>query len=90
VKTFLLYTIARGLVFAATWALVWLIASVWLEWTTATALWTALVALVVSAAVSFVLLRGLRERLAEGVHGGAVRMQQRYEESKRKEDVEDD
>jgi membrane protein implicated in regulation of membrane protease activity len=90
VKTFLLYTLARGLVFAATWALVWLVASTWLEWSTATALWTALVALLVSSVVSFVLLRPLRERMAQGVHGRAVRIQERYDAAKRKEDVDGD
>jgi membrane protein implicated in regulation of membrane protease activity len=90
VKIFLLYTLARGLVFAATWALVWLVTSVWVEWSTATALWTALVALLVSSVVSFVLLRPLRERMAAGVQGRAERIQERYEAAKRKEDVDGD
>jgi uncharacterized membrane protein YdjX (TVP38/TMEM64 family) len=88
VKPFVLYTLARVLLFAAAWALVWAIASVWLEWSTVTALWTALLAMVVSSVVSLWLLRGLRERLAVHVQGRAERMRTRYEAAKRKEDVD--
>ncbi len=87
-KPFLLYTFARVLLFAAAWALVWLVASIWLEWNSVTALWTALVALVISSVGSLVLLRGLRERLAVRVQDRAARIQSRYEAAKRREDVE--
>jgi uncharacterized membrane protein YdjX (TVP38/TMEM64 family) len=89
VKPFLLYTLARALMFAATWGVVWLVASFWLEWTTVTALWTALIALAVSAAASFVLLRGLRDRLAAQVQDRAARIQSRYDAAKRREDVDE-
>lgn len=89
VKPFLLYTSARLLLFAATWALVWLVASFWLEWNSVTALWTALIALVVSAVASLWLLRGLRERLAQRVQSRAEQVQQRYESAKRREDTDE-
>jgi uncharacterized membrane protein YdjX (TVP38/TMEM64 family) len=88
VKAFLLYTLARVLMFAAAWAVVWLVASVWLEWTTVTALWTALLAMILSSVVSLWLLRGLRQRLAAHVQRRAERIQARYESAKRKEDVD--
>ena len=87
-KSFVLYTLARVALFALAWALVWAVASIWLEWSSVTALWTALLAMVVSSVVSVWLLRGLRERLAVHVQGRAERMQARYDAAKRKEDVD--
>lgn len=87
-KPFLLYTLARVLLFAAAWGVVWLVASIWLEWTSVTALWTALIAMVVSSVASLVLLRGVRQRFAAQVQDRAGRMQARYEASKRREDVD--
>jgi uncharacterized membrane protein YdjX (TVP38/TMEM64 family) len=89
VKPFLLYTLARLLMFAAAWGLVWLVAQIWLEWNSVTALWTALIALAISAAASFVLLRNVREQLAARVAAGSHRVQRRYDAAKRKEDVEE-
>lgn len=89
-KPFVLYTLARLLLFLAAWALVWAVTSIWVEWSSMTALWTALIALAVSAAASLVLLRGLRERFALQVQDRAQRMQRRYEASKRKEDAADE
>jgi uncharacterized membrane protein YdjX (TVP38/TMEM64 family) len=89
VKPFLLYTLARVLMFAAAWALVWLVASIWLEWNSVTALWTALIALLVSAIASFVLLRSLRDRFAARVQEGAGRLHQRIETSRRREDADE-
>jgi glycerol-3-phosphate acyltransferase PlsY len=88
VKPFLLYTLARVLMFAAAWALVWLVASVWLEWSSVTALWTALLAMAVSSVASVFLLRGVRQQLAVRVQGRAHSMHERLEASKRKEDVD--
>ena len=87
-RPFLLYTLARVLLFAATWGLVWLVASAWLEWSSVTALWTALIAMVVSSVASLVLLRGLRERFAAQVQDRAGRIQARYDAAKRREDVD--
>jgi hypothetical protein len=88
VKPFLLYTLARVLLFAAAWGVVWLVASIWLEWTSVTALWTALIAMVVSSVASLVLLRGVRQRFAAQVQDRAGLLQARYEASKRREDVD--
>jgi membrane protein implicated in regulation of membrane protease activity len=88
VKPFVLYTLARALLFAVAWALVWAVAQTWLDWSTVTALWTALLAMAISSVVSLWLLRGLRQRLALHVQGRAERMQARYEAAKRKEDAD--
>jgi membrane protein implicated in regulation of membrane protease activity len=87
VKPFVLYTLARLLLFLVAWALVWALASIWIEWSSVTALWTALVALAISAVASLVLLRGLRDRFAVRVQERAQRIQQRYDSAKRKEDT---
>jgi hypothetical protein len=89
-RQFVVYTGARFLLFAVTWALVWLVTSMWQDWNTVTALWTALIALAISAVASLVLLRGLRDRLAEQVQDRAQRIQHRYDAAKRKEDAEDE
>jgi membrane associated rhomboid family serine protease len=88
VKLLLLYTLLRLLMFVAAWGVVWTVASFWLEWTRATALLTALIALIISAIASLVLLRTLRERLAARVQRGTGRVQQRYEAAKRREDAD--
>lgn len=84
----MLYTLARLLLFAAAWALVWAVASIWLDWSMVTALWTALLAMAASSVLSLWLLRGLRQRVAVHVQGRAERMQERYEAAKRKEDAD--
>lgn len=88
VKSFALYTLARVVLFALAWALVWAVASIWMGWSSVTALWTALLAMVLSSVASLWLLRGLRERLAVHVQGRAERIQARYDAAKRKEDVD--
>jgi membrane protein implicated in regulation of membrane protease activity len=87
VKPFVVYTLARLLLFLAAWALVWAVTSIWVEWNSVTALWTALVALAISAVASLVLLRGLRDRFALQVQDRAQRIARRYDAAKRKEDT---
>jgi membrane protein implicated in regulation of membrane protease activity len=89
VKPFLLYTAARIGLFALTWVVVTTVASYWLEWSMVTALWTALVALAVSAVLSLWLLRSLRERLAATVHDRATRARRSFEESRAREDEDE-
>ena len=81
------YTLARLALFAGVFALVWLVGGTWLVWDEASVLWTALIALVISALASFVLLRGLRADLAERLHAGTARMNNRLDESRRSEDA---
>jgi membrane protein implicated in regulation of membrane protease activity len=86
VKPFLLYTAARLGLFALTWVVVSTIAAYWLEWSMVTALWTALIALAVSAVLSLWLLRSLRDNLAASVHDRAVRARRSFEAGRARED----
>jgi len=81
------YTLARLALFGAAFGLVWLMGGAWLVWDQVSVLWTALVALALSAVASFVLLRGMRAELAGRLQGGATRMSDRLDESRRSEDA---
>jgi Protein of unknown function (DUF4229) len=86
VKAFVLYTAARLLLFALTWAAVAGIASIWLDWDSVTALWTALIALALSAVLSLVLLRSLRDQLATSVAERAAKTRRSFDEARSRED----
>jgi uncharacterized membrane protein (DUF485 family) len=87
-KAFWTYTLARLAVFGATFGLVWLIASIWVEWGNLTSLLVLLVSLVLSSVISIFALAGLRDQLAKNVQERAARMTQRIEESRNAEDVD--
>ncbi len=87
-KAFLTYTVARFAVFAVTFSIVWLIASIFFEASTTLNLLVLLVALVLSSVASIFLLAGLREQLALNVQQRAERMTERLEEARRAEDVD--
>ena len=87
-KAFWTYTLARLAVFGATFGVVWLIASIWVEWGNLTSLLVLLVSLVLSSVISIFALAGLRDRLAKNVQERAARMTQRIEESRNAEDVD--
>ena len=87
-KAFWTYTLARFAMLAASFAVVWLVASIWLESSAVTILWVLLISLVVSSILSIFLLAGLRQKLAVSVHERAARMSQRIEESRSAEDVD--
>lgn len=88
-KSFLLYTAARIGLFALVWVVVATVASYWLDWDMVTALWTALVAMAISAVLSLVLLRPLRDQLAASVQDRATRARQNIERSRSQEDDDD-
>ncbi|MDQ3156043.1 MAG: DUF4229 domain-containing protein [Actinomycetota bacterium] len=87
-KPFLTYTLARLGLFVGAYAVVWLIASIWLDFSAITNLWVMLIALVVSAFAAMALLGGLRQQLAQSVQQRAERMTKRIEESRSAEDVD--
>jgi hypothetical protein len=89
VKWFWLYTLARLGVFAATFAIVWLVAQFWLEWDAITGLWTALIALAISAPASFFLLSGLRNKTAAEIAERAHRARTAFERRRSAEDDPD-
>ncbi len=61
VKPFVLYTLARVVLFAASFGLVWLVFGHWIEWGAVSALYTAIIAMVVSSIVALLVL-GLAAR----------------------------
>lgn len=87
-KPFVTYTLARLGLFVASYAIAWLVASIWLDFSAITNLWVMLIALVVSAIAAVILLGGLRRKLALSVQERAERMTQRIEESRSAEDVD--
>lgn len=87
-KPFLTYTLARLGLFVVSYAAVWLVATIWLDFSAVTNLWVMLIALVVSAIAAMVLLRDLRQKLATSVQARAERMTHRIEESRSAEDVD--
>lgn len=87
-KPFVTYTLARLGLFVAAYALIWPVASIWLDFSAITNLWVMLIALALSAIASVFLLGGLRQKLAQRVHERAERMTQRMEESRSAEDVD--
>jgi hypothetical protein len=86
-KAFLLYTLARTVVFAVTYVVLWGIASIWFDPAFVNLL-VLLVAFVVSAFVSYFTLGGLRDDLATHISNRAGRLSQRIEESRSAEDVD--
>lgn len=87
-KAFLTYTFARFAVFAVTFGVVWLIASIFFESSATLNLLVLLVALILSSVASIFLLADLRNKLALNVQQRAARMNERLEESRRAEDID--
>ena len=84
-KAFLTYTFAQFAVFAVTFGVVWLIASIFFETSSNFYLLVLLVALILSSVASIFLLADLRNKLALNVQQRAERMTERLEESRRYE-----
>lgn len=82
-RTFGLYTLARLGLFLVSFGVVWAVSSIWLDWNATNGLGAAVVALLVSALASYVLLRGLRDRTALEVADRADRMRDAFARSRR-------
>ena len=87
-KAFLTYTFARLAVFAVTFSVVWLVASIFFESSANLTLLVLLVALLLSSVLSIFLLADLRNKLALNVQERAARMTERLEESRSAEDID--
>jgi Protein of unknown function (DUF4229) len=66
-RSFVVYTAARLGLFLGVYSLVWLAIGRSVAWDSVSALYTALIAMVVSSLIALVALRGLRARLAADV-----------------------
>lgn len=82
----MIYTAARALLFAVVFGLLWLVFARWLDWNSITALWTALIALVISSVLALIALRSLRDDLAVEVAARAERAKASYEARRKAED----
>jgi hypothetical protein len=86
VKEFVIYTALRVLMFVATGALVF---GIWLAVAGhAPIMWVLLIALVVSGALSYVVLNRQRTALARHVDARARRASENFEKMRAKEDVD--
>ena len=85
-KEFVRYTLARLALFAVTYGLIWLVFGHWIAWNALSALYTAIIALVISSLVSFWLLRGMRDQLAIQVQERAGRAKAAFEARRSAED----
>jgi len=90
VKAFGLYTLARLGLFALVYGLIWLVFGQWLDWNAVSALYTAFIAMAISAIVSAFALAGLRARLAGEVARRAQRARRSFESRRAAEDADGD
>ena len=87
-KDFAVYTAARLVVFLATFAVVWVITGFFLEMNEIVAIWSLLIALVISSVISIFVLAPLRNKLAFRIQNRAERLHDRIEDSRRAEDID--
>ena len=88
-SSFAAYTLARLVLFLATFAVLWGVGHAFWAQTAANLLRAALVALLVSSVASLVLLRRLRAALARDLATRADRMSRRLEAARAREDADD-
>ncbi|MDX6307593.1 MAG: hypothetical protein QOI06_639 [Nocardioidaceae bacterium] len=88
-RTFALYTLARLALFAAAYGLIWLIFGRWLTWSSVSALYTAIVAMVVSSLVALLVLGRLRDRFAADVSRRADRAKAAFDAMRAAEDTDE-
>ncbi len=87
-RIFLLYTLARAALFAAAFGLIWLVFGRWLEWGAVSALYTAIIAMVVSSVVALLVLGSLRDEFAAQVAQRADRAKAAYDARRAAEDAD--
>jgi divalent metal cation (Fe/Co/Zn/Cd) transporter len=85
-RAFVLYTLARLVLFGAAFGLIWLVFGRWLTWDSVSALYTAIIALVVSSLVALFSLRRLRDDFAVHVAERADRAKAAYDAMRAAED----
>ena len=87
-RPFILYSLARFALFVAAFVLIWLVASHWVEWNTPSVLAISVLAMIVSAIASLLLLGRLRNQFAATLAQRAAAMRSNVDRSRRKEDVD--
>jgi len=89
-KPFVLYTAARLGLFLGCFGLIWLIFGRWIEWSSISALYTALIAMAVSSVIALTTLRSLRGQLSSRIAHRADRAKATFEQRRSAEDDPDD
>ena len=87
-KAFLLYTLARVVLFGVAYGLVWLVFGHWIEWGVVSALYTAIIAMIISSVVALLVLGSLRDEFALHVSERADRATAAYQARRAAEDVD--
>lgn len=85
-KVFAVYTLARLGLFLAVYGLIWLVFGHWIAWNSLSALYTAIIAMVISSLVAFATLSSLRDRLAVQVEQRAHRAKVAFDARRSAED----
>lgn len=87
-KIFALYTLARAGIFLAVFAAIWLVAYRQVEWNSVSILYTAAIAMVISAIIAVIALRSLRDKLAAQIAERSTRAKDAFATRRAAEDVD--
>lgn len=86
VKIFVLYTLARLGIFGAVFGAIWLVVYRQVEWNSVNFLYTALIAMVVSAVIAMLALRRLRDKLAAQIAERSTKAKDAFDARRSAED----
>ncbi|MBA3264744.1 MAG: DUF4229 domain-containing protein [Nocardioidaceae bacterium] len=89
-KILFVYTLARAAIFAAVFGLLWVILYRQVEWNSVSVLYTALIAMVISAVIAMLALRSLRDKLALEIAERSARTKHAFEARRAAEDSQPD
>ncbi|MEJ7743676.1 MAG: DUF4229 domain-containing protein [Nocardioidaceae bacterium] len=87
-KIFVLYTLARAGIFCAVFGVIWLVAYRQVEWNSVSILYTAAIAMVISAIIAVVALRSLRDQLAAQIAERSARAKKAFGDRRAAEDAD--
>jgi len=86
VKIFVVYTLARAGIFVAVFGVMWLVLYRQVEWNSVNILYTALIAMVVSAVIAMLVLRRLRDKLATQIAERSAKAKDSFDARRAAED----
>ena len=87
-KTFVFYTVARLALFAVAFGLIWLVFGHWLDWSSVSILYTAVIALLLSSVAALFVLGSLRDDFAAHVSARADRAKAAFDAMRAAEDTD--
>lgn len=86
VKIFVVYTLARAGIFLAVFAVMWLLLYRQVHWSSVSILYTALIAMVISAVIAMTALRPLRDKLAAQIAERSAKAKDSFDARRAAED----